>query len=133
MVNPEAETEAESAERLFVQLGIDRSRLILEGQSRNTAENAAFTATVLQGRKSIALVTSSFHMPRSVGLFRAQGLDVLPWPTDFRSQGNESFGPDLANPVLNLEVLSVAMREWIGLGAYYLSGRIDHILPGPDQ
>lgn len=128
----EAETEAESARRLFLQIGIDPSRLVLEGESRNTAENAAFTAEVLQASKSIALITSSFHMPRSVGLYRKHGLEVLPWPTDFRSPGNESFGLDFANPVLNLEVLGVAMREWIGLVAYYATGRIDEILPSPE-
>jgi uncharacterized SAM-binding protein YcdF (DUF218 family) len=130
---PEAETEAESAERIFVQLGIERSRLVFEGQSRNTAENAAFTAQTLQGSRSIALITSSFHMPRSVGLFRAQGIEVLPWPTDYRSLGYESLSLDIANPVLNLEVLGVAMREWIGLVAYKLTGRIEDILPAPRQ
>lgn len=133
LILPEAETEAESAERLFVQLGIDPSRLVLEGQSRNTAENAAFTAELLQASSSIALVTSSFHMPRSVGLFRAQGVEILPWPTDYRSPGNERFGFDFANPMLNLEVLGVAIREWIGLVAYKQTGRIADVFPGPEN
>lgn len=133
LIVAETETEAESAERLFVQLGIDRSRLILEGESRNSAENAAFTADQLKKSRGIALVTSAFHMPRSVGLFRAEGIEVLAWPTDYRSPGNESFGLDLANPLLNLEVLTVAMREWIGLVAYKLTGKIGHFLPAPRQ
>ncbi|WP_248306015.1 YdcF family protein [Devosia sp. MC1541] len=130
---PEIETEAESAERLFVQLGIDRSRLVLEGRSRNTAENAAFTANVLKDSRNIALVTSAFHMPRSVGLFRAQGVEVFAWPTDYQGSGNERFGLNLDDPALNLEVLTVAMREWIGLVAYKLTGRIGDILPAPRQ
>jgi uncharacterized SAM-binding protein YcdF (DUF218 family) len=128
----EGDTDATIAQRLFPSLGIASNRLVLEGESRNTAENAAFVKERLApGGGSILLVTSGFHMPRSVGLFRRQGIDVVPWPVDYRAEGTEGFGLDLENPPENLTTTTVAIREWIGLVAYRMTGQIDDLLPGP--
>jgi uncharacterized SAM-binding protein YcdF (DUF218 family) len=70
-------------------------------------------------------------MPRSVGLFAHQGIDVMAWPTDFRSTGNETFGLALTSPMDNFDTASVAMREWIGLTVYFVSGQIEEIFPAP--
>lgn len=127
------EPEAETAERFFLAMGIDRDRLVLEDQSRNTDENAGLTAAMLGGDSGTAiLVTSAFHMPRSVGLFRRVGLDVVPWPTDYRSSGQEGFELDFANPVNALNITSVATKEWVGLLVYHWTGRIGEVLPSPD-
>jgi uncharacterized SAM-binding protein YcdF (DUF218 family) len=75
------------------------------------------------------LVTSAFHMPRSVGLFRKAGFDVVAWPTDYRAAGNERLGLTQDNTSDSMQNFTVALREWIGLVAYRLSGRIDSILP----
>jgi len=124
------EAEAATAERFFRAMGIARDRLVLEDQSRNTDENAEMTASMLGDIEGPALlVTSAFHMPRSIGLFRRVGLDVVAWPTDYRSSGAESFGLDFANPVHNLNTTSIAIKEWIGLLAYHWTGRIDDVLP----
>jgi uncharacterized SAM-binding protein YcdF (DUF218 family) len=128
----ETESEAETMRRFFSAYGIGGERLVAEGQSRNTDENSQFTADILQtapGRP--ILVTSAFHMPRSVGLFRKRGIEVIPWPTDYRSSGREVFGLDIANPPHNLNVLTVAVKEWIGLVAYRATGRIDDLVPSP--
>jgi uncharacterized SAM-binding protein YcdF (DUF218 family) len=126
----EAESEAAIAGRLLQAMGIGAERLMLEEASRNTEENAARTRDLL-GTESgpVVLVTSAFHMPRSVGLFEAAGLAVVPWPVDYRSAGNEGLSIDLANPVINLTIMSVALREWIGLLVYAGTGKIDSILP----
>lgn len=131
-LSAEGESEAATARRFFMEQGVDEARLVLEAHSRNTIENAAFTRNILDeaGGQNI-LVTSAFHMPRSVGLFRKQGIDVVPWPTDFRSMGSETFGLDLADPVENLVTSSTAMREWIGLTAYWATGQIETWFPAP--
>lgn len=130
LLEPGGEPEAATAERLLLAMGIAPGRLVLEDQSRNTDENADLTAALLgDGTGTALLVTSAFHMPRSVGLFRRVGLEVIPWPTDYRSSGQERFGFDLANPVHNLNTVSIAMKEWIGLAVYHWTGRIDSILP----
>ncbi len=130
LLSGKTESEATTAERLLVAHGIARDRLRLEGQSRNTDENAALTRDLLaEVDGPVVLVTSAFHMPRSVALFEEQGIPVVPWPTDYRSSGNEGFGIDIANPVHNLDVASIAIKEWIGLVAYHWTGRTSELLP----
>jgi len=126
----DGEPEAETAARFFEGLGIARERLVLESMSRNTDENAELTKAMLGDAPGVvALVTSAFHMPRSVGLFRKVGVEVLPWPTDYRSAGDEAIGLDIVNPALNLTTVGVAMKEWIGLAVYHWTGRIDALFP----
>ncbi|WIY51950.1 YdcF family protein [Devosia sp. YIM 151766] len=128
----ETESEAETMRRFLVGLGVAEARIVLEAESRNTAENAAFTGEALGNIEGeVVLVTSAFHMPRSVGLYRADDIAVVPWPTDYRSSGIEEFGLDLANPNQNVETATIAIREWIGLVAYRATGRIGEWFPGP--
>lgn len=128
----ETESEAETMRRFFVSFGVADSRLVLEGQSMNTAENASFTRDALEGGEGVVLlVTSAFHMPRSVGIYRQEGVEVVAWPTDYRSAGSQGFEIDLANPNQNLETATIAIREWIGLLAYSITGRSDDLFPGP--
>lgn len=126
------EPEAVAGERFFLDLGIARERLLLETASRNTEENAVFTKALVEPKpgETWLLVTSAFHMPRSVGLFRKAGFDVVPWPVDYRGAGTEAFGITLHQPAENVTVTTLATREWIGLLAYYLAGRIDELVPG---
>ncbi len=126
------EPEAITAQRFFSTMGIAPDRLILEERSRNTDENAERTAELLGSQGgTVVLVTSAFHMPRSVGLFRSAGIEVVPWPMDYRSAGTQGIGIDIANPVLNLNTTGIAIREWIGLAAYKLTGRVEEWFPGP--
>lgn len=128
----DAEPEATTMARFFNDLGLPPERLILEDASRNTAENASFTAQALGGTDaSILLVTSAFHMPRSMALFRRAGFDPIAWPVDYRSSGDEGFAFDISDPVRNLSTASTAMREWVGLVAYRLTGQTDELLVSP--
>ncbi|MFD1254001.1 hypothetical protein DEVEQU_02628 [Devosia equisanguinis] len=132
LLDDTTEAEATTMQRFFIQQGIAPERLVLEEASRNTDENSAFTRDYLATVDGPAiLVTSAFHMPRSMGLFRKQGLDLIAWPTDYRSSGREGFGFDIANPVNNLSVTTVAMKEWIGLVVYHWTGRTADLLPSP--
>ena len=127
----EGESDGDTAPRLLTALGVEPERLLLENQSRNTHENALFTRELLQPKpgETWLLVTSAFHMPRSIGLFRKAGFDVVPWPADYRTAGTETLGLAQDNVADSLQNLSLAIREWIGLIAYRLTGRIDGILP----
>jgi uncharacterized SAM-binding protein YcdF (DUF218 family) len=128
------EGDADTAPRLFAALGIAPERLILEDKSRNTAENAEFSKQLAkpQPGENWLLVTSAFHMPRSVGLFRKVGFPVIPWPSDYRTSGREGIGLFRDNPADSLQTTTMALREWIGLAGYWLSGRIDTLFPGPE-
>jgi uncharacterized SAM-binding protein YcdF (DUF218 family) len=126
------EPEADTAQRFFLGLGIAQDRLLLESQARNTEENAELSKSLLEGIEGPKLlVTSAFHMPRSMGLFRKAGIAVLPWPTDYRSTGLEGLALDVTNPVDNLMTMTTALREWVGLVAYHWTGKTDELFPGP--
>src|SRR5690606_18278611 len=127
------ETEAATARRFFVEQGIDPERLILEQEARNTAENAQLVAALMDGDGLALLVTSAFHMPRSMGLFRKEGVAVQPWPVDYRALPEGGLALDLGDPVDNLDVASTALREWAGLVAYRITNRIDDLFPGPQD
>ncbi|MBR0695801.1 YdcF family protein [Bradyrhizobium lablabi] len=126
--------EADYAGELFESLGIPRSRLIIERRSRNTVENAEFSKALLNPKpgERWLLVTSAFHMPRAVGLFRKAGFDVEAYPVDWRT-GN-AVHPLLRFTSMANEGLArteLGMREWLGLLAYHLAGKTDDWLPGP--
>jgi uncharacterized SAM-binding protein YcdF (DUF218 family) len=129
---PGAAREADVARALFISLGIPADRLVLERDSRTTYENAVFTKALVnpQPGQTWILVTSAWHMPRSVGIFRAIGWQVLPWPVSYKSSHRllqwlpVSLG-------IHLTQLDEASHEWIGLIAYRLMGRTDALFPGP--
>ena len=127
------EPEADTAERLLTALGIQSRRLILENRSRNTEENARFSRELAQPKpgETWLLVTSAFHMPRSMELFRKQGFEVVAWPADYRTSGTEGVGFFVDNATDSLQNTTLGIREWIGLLAYYLTGKTDRLLPAP--
>jgi uncharacterized SAM-binding protein YcdF (DUF218 family) len=125
--------EADYAGALFESLGIPKARVMAERRSRNTQENAEFSKAMVQPKSGERwlLVTSAFHMPRSVGLFRKAGFNVEPYPVDWRlGEGGDLLAfSSVAGK--GLDRTDVALREWIGLIAYRASGKIDELLPGP--
>ena len=126
--------EADYAAAIFESLGVDKARLIMERRSRNTVENVEFTRALVAPKpgERWVLITSAFHMPRSIGLFRKAGFPVEPYPVDWLVGGSRDA---FSFTVLALEGLSrtdIAMREWLGLIAYRAMGRIDDLLPGPN-
>ncbi|MBN9219170.1 MAG: YdcF family protein [Mesorhizobium sp.] len=129
----EGEGDADTAPRLLVPLGVSADRLVLEDKSRNTYENAIFSRELVKPKpgETWLLVTSAFHMPRAKALFDKAGFPTVPWPVDYRTSGKEGVGMFRDNPADSLENTTMAIREWIGLLAYWLSGRIDQPFPAP--
>lgn len=119
-------SEADLAKTFFARLGIDPARVSLERRSRNTYENAQFTRELIkpQAGERWLLVTSAFHMPRAMGCFRAAGFDITPWPVDFRTRGVEDLLRFSPRPSTAWRRIDLAAKEWIGLIAYRLTGRI---------
>jgi uncharacterized SAM-binding protein YcdF (DUF218 family) len=120
-----AETsEAEMAGHFFRDQGVASGRLLLEGQSRNTAENARLSLDLAAPapHETWVLVTSAFHMPRAMRSFEAAGwTGLVSWPVDYRTSAfTDGVGWNLTK---NLAVLNTAFRERVGQIAYRLSGR----------
>jgi uncharacterized SAM-binding protein YcdF (DUF218 family) len=117
-------SEAQISAGFLERHGVAASRILLEEQSRTTAENARRSLAEAQGAEGGAwvLVTSAYHMPRAMQSFRAAGwTGVVPYPVDHRSGPVvDGIGWDLAR---NLELSNIAVREWVGRLAYRILQR----------
>lgn len=122
--------EADSIPSLLQEAGLGSRALTLEEQSRNTYENVLFSKALAapQPEQRWLLITSAAHMPRSVGIFCAQQWSVLPYPVDYRSDRGHLWRVELRFAE-HLQDLRDASREWIGLLAYFLSGKTSSLLP----
>jgi uncharacterized SAM-binding protein YcdF (DUF218 family) len=125
--------EADYAGAIFESLGVAKTRLFMERRSRNTLENAEFSKALVAPKagERWLLVTSAFHMPRSVGVFRKAGFVVEPYPVDWRAGGRGDLFAFSNIAVDGLGRTDIAVREWIGLVAYRLSGKTSEFFPGP--
>jgi uncharacterized SAM-binding protein YcdF (DUF218 family) len=127
--------EADYVVAVFKSLGIAKARLEIDRRARNTAENAEYAKAVAAPKSGERwlLVTSAYHMPRSVGVFRKAGFAVEPYPVDWRTGGAADLPSFPRFAVQGLQRTDLALREWIGLAAYWISGRTSALFPGPDR
>jgi uncharacterized SAM-binding protein YcdF (DUF218 family) len=125
--------EAAIAVNEFEALGIARNRITAEEQSRNTIENAVFSRLIAQPKpgERWLLVTSAYHMPRAIAAFRAAGFAVQAYPVDWRTGGLIDATRPFASLSDGLGRTDTAVREWVGLLAYRLSGKTRELLPAP--
>ena len=122
--------EGDIAATLLTRLGVAPERLIIERSSRNTWENFRHLKPLLKPDGTYLLVTSAWHMPRSVGIARKLGIHVIPSPTDYRSYRGPYRKLDF-DFYDHMKSLQPAVKEWIGLTVYYLTGRTSSWLPAP--
>lgn len=87
--------ESQIEKRMLLSLGVPEPRIFMDDKSRNTAENAAFSKEICrqQGWKKPIVVTSAFHMPRAARFFSREGMDFIPYPSDYRSNMNPIWSP----------------------------------------
>lgn len=126
--------EADYASAVFESLGVPKQRLTMERRSRNTQENAEFSKAIAAPKSGERwlLVTSAYHMPRSVGLFRKAGFAVEPYPVDWRVGGRADILTLSSLSSEGLDRVDTGIREWMGLAAYWISGKTRELFPGPD-
>lgn len=113
------EAESEVARRFWVSLGIEDSRILVENASRNTYENAGLTAKMAKGKK-LLLVTSAFHMPRSVQSFRKRGVDFTPAPTDYHATRTSYVWANYFPSEGSFRNSYFALHEYLGMAYYSL-------------
>ena len=126
-------SEAPIAAQLLDEFGVSRDRILLEDNSRTTAENASMLRAKLAPRpgERWLLVTSAFHMPRAIGVFRKAGFQVEAYPVDWRTRGWADAGVPFDRLSSGLARTDVALHEWGGLVIYWLSGRSAELFPAP--
>lgn len=121
--NPRRQTHAAVLARAAESLGIPPERIIQVDDAHDTEDEANATRRIA-GDQPVALVTSSWHMPRSVALFRAAGLTALPCPTDYQSHAQDSFSfDDLLWESAALHRTTTAVRERLGYLWIWLRGK----------
>lgn len=119
--------EAKEAPTLAAQLidwGIDPARIIIESSARNTRENAVEVKKLADanGWKRVLVVTSAFHMARTVGCFDAVGMSVDTLAVDRRAPGPELKGTSWLPRATALDESTDAIREWAGRFVYRVRG-----------
>ena len=109
---------------LVPQLGIPIERIMVDATSRNTTENAVNTREILNrnGIERFVLITSAFHMQRSMACFHKVGLDPIPWPVAFKSPKNNLDVFSLIPGTGSLVRTDAAIHEYIGLLVYKIMG-----------
>ena len=110
--------EADIAKANLLEAGIPEKKILVENQSLNTTENAKFTAVILAKYhySHPILVTSAFHMWRAVKQFHKFGIEVTPYPTDYRTNQNLGFfGMNLVPGADALNNFSLALKEYYGI------------------
>lgn len=112
------------AARTLKSCGVKEQDILIEGNSRNTAENAFFTNQLCRQKEynKILLVTTACHLPRSVAFFRREGLTVIPYPADYRSNHRNkheliSFAP--SHYILSNS--AAAIKEYLGIIAFKIN------------
>lgn len=118
--------EASEAVHFLETLGVPRRDIIVEDQSRNTYENAAFTKALIeeQGLEGpFLLITSAWHIPRAQACFDQVGLEVTPFGVDYLT---EQWSPSPEQIILpnarTFHRWELILKEWVGILAYKLKG-----------
>jgi uncharacterized SAM-binding protein YcdF (DUF218 family) len=127
-------TEAGTVRKFWREVGLDQGDILYEDKSRNTFENAIFTRDLVKPRpgERWLLVTSAMHMPRSIGIFRKAGFQVVAYPVDYRTTADFRNGFGLPRHASrNFTLAEFAAHEWVGLAAYWLTGKTDALFPAP--
>ncbi|RIW15164.1 YdcF family protein [Algoriphagus lacus] len=127
-VNPQSESEV--LMRFLIMTGMPESDIMIEDQSKNTRENAAFTKVFLEKNsipmdQEFLLITSAFHMTRAKGCFDKVGLQTETFPVDYYSHDIKFDLPGLLYPSPDsLSNWHKLVKEWIGLLMYKVAGYI---------
>ena len=131
--NPSVWSENDVAEKFFHNNEIDLSRIRFDAQSYNTFTNAIESKKLFKANEDQKwlLIKSAYHMPRAVGAFQEANINIHPYPVDYRTplKYYSFFRLSMSE---NFRTFDLAIHEYLGLIAYYLSGRSKNLFPKMD-
>lgn len=125
--------EAEDIKKLLQIMGISPDVILVEPKSLNTHENAVEVKKILnqRGLNRVLLVTSALHTPRAIAIFRKEGINAIPAPTDYLISQQDLEEPTVSRSAIilnllpdseNLDRTTKALKEYIGTLIYKLKG-----------
>ncbi|MBL7812159.1 MAG: YdcF family protein [Bacteroidetes bacterium] len=120
--------ESDIVKPYLIQLGVDSTDILVENRSRNTMENAEYSASLpgVEKNKPVLLITSAFHMRRAFATFKKAGFKPVPWPVHFISdKGRHYTFADWILPsseaLFRFDAIS---KEWVGYLVYAATGKL---------
>jgi len=128
-----APPEAEAARNLAIELGVPADLILMRDQARTTAEEVEAVDGLARQRgwRSVILVTSAIHMPRSLATFhRRTALEVIPVACDYLLPARTQLGAATPGSLLgsllpdagSLQLSTLVIKEHLGLLVYRLKG-----------
>jgi len=119
--------EANELKKFLIDCSIPDSLIFIEDQAKNTHENAIYTQALLRKEKIVKppylLITSAFHMRRSLGCFTKAGIPCIPFPVDYYTYDEVSNPLDYVIPeAKNISSFSILIREMVGYATYFAMG-----------
>jgi len=117
--------EADDAYNFLNMMGLNADEFIYERESRNTFENVSYSKALLNPQKGERwiVITSDFHMPRTMAIFKQLDWDVTAYPSGSKTRGEYQIWPLQLNIMNNYFKLHRSLKEIIGVGVYYLTGK----------
>jgi uncharacterized SAM-binding protein YcdF (DUF218 family) len=125
-------SEVETVRMFLRQQRFDENKVLYEGKSRNTYENAVFSKALVQPHsgETWLMIVSARSAPRAMGVFRKAGWEVIVVPCDHRAIPELDWQPAW-NVGGAFQDISEGLHEWLGLLAYYVTGKTNELFPGP--
>ena len=123
------EPEANKYKKVMLMAGVPEQDILLENKTRNTYESAAAVKEILDSLHFTAddslLITSAFHMRRSLACYRKAGLDIESFTTDFYGLQDKIFLTSILLPSIEGFIIwEKLFKEWTGFVAYKMAGYI---------
>lgn len=119
-------SEGDEMQKFLVRIGVPESDILIEGKSKNTWENAVFTKNVLEaqcGNDKCLLITSAWHMRRSIACFKKAGMEFTPFSVDFVTE-RDRWAPE--NSIIpdrqGFYLWEMLIKEWVGCLMYKIQG-----------
>ena len=123
------EPEANKYKKVMLMAGVPEQDILLENKTRNTYESAVAVKEILDSLHFTAddclLITSAFHMRRSLACYRKAGLDIESFTTDFYGLQDKIFLTSILLPSIEGFIIwEKLFKEWTGFVAYKMAGYI---------
>jgi len=123
------EPEANKFKKVMLLAGVNELDILIENKTRNTYESAGAVKKILDSlqvkSEDCLLITSAFHMRRSMACYRKAGLTIEPFSTDFYAVVDKPFIPTIFIPAIQGFIIwEKLFKEWTGFVAYKIAGYI---------
>lgn len=123
------EREADKFRDAMILMGVPDSAIVLENTTRNTHESAIAVKELLResgyDSRQCVLITSAFHMRRSLACYRKVGLHMDAFATDFYGHHGTYYPDSFLIPKIDaLIIWHKLVREWVGFIAYWIAGYV---------